>query len=142
MNSYKLLVIILLLSLTVSCNSDDDAPQPQDPLIGEWTLSQRFQNDVEINLGDCFINDAVTFIADGMLESIFHRVTLEDECIFSHDATGTWENLGNNKYFMTEGEEGIYNCEINDAGNVFTLEFTWDFLGETIEQKDILVKKQ
>ncbi len=139
MKNFTLFCAICITIISLSCSSDDDAVT-QDPIIGKWTLSQRFQNGVETQLTECFKTNEVIFVADGTLKSTFHRIATNNSCEFSHEASGTWENLGNNKYTMIEGDDKPYVCEINEAGTVFSIEDNFEFQGEEILLKDVLTK--
>ncbi|TSE04438.1 lipocalin-like domain-containing protein [Aquimarina algiphila] len=140
MKNFTLVSIAIFFTLFVSCSSDDDDAGSQDLIIGKWTLSERVQNGSTTELDDCFKTNTVVFLADGTLKSTFHRIA-NNSCEFSHEAVGTWKNLGNNKYSITEGdEEPYYSCEINEAGTVFSIEDRFEFQGEQIIQKDMLVK--
>lgn len=137
MKKNTLLYAVCIVVFFASCSSDDD--QNNDPIVGKWTFSERFHNGEAIALDDCFKNDEVIFSENETLNSTFHRVA-GSTCEVSHTAEGTWKNLGDSKYTMTESNEEPYSCVISENGTVFSIETTFEFQGEEIVQRDILVK--
>ncbi len=132
-----LLYVIFNVLFFTSCSSDDD--NTADPIIGKWTLSERFHNGEVFALDNCFKSDEVIFMENGTLTSTFHKLT-GNTCEVSHTVEGTWKNLGNNQYTMVENGEEPYTCVISENGAVFTIETQFEFQGEEILQRDILIK--
>lgn len=139
MKNFTLVFITIISVLTISCDSDDTS---QDPIVGVWTLSERFQNESLIELTNCTLKNAIIAMPDGTFESKFYRQGNDTTCELYLESSGTWENLGDNKYTLIEEGKDPYASEIreNKDGDIFSLEDSFEFQGNTIMQKELFTK--
>ncbi len=118
-----LILAFLVSAITfTSCSSDDsEAPKPtKDKLIGEWSYYKEFENGVEAELDVCDLKDNLSYNADGTMTAEYYESASKSDC--SKIATsGTWKNLGNNKYEIIE--DGKTNTRvITFEGDTFSFE--------------------
>jgi len=124
----KKIFLLLVVSISVcmtSCKSDDDAAGPadtQDKFIGVWKITQEFENGVEQTLETCDLESRLTVTDDQKYSGASYD--LENEtCVLQETLTGSWENLGSNKYKITpdlDGEEAI-EATITFSGDTMTI---------------------
>ncbi|MCF6294413.1 MAG: lipocalin family protein [Flavobacteriaceae bacterium] len=118
MKKLILLFSVFALMLT-SCNKDNDTPS-QDSFIGTWTYYKSFENDVEIELSDCDLQDTIQVNADGTF-SFSDYDDFAGPCELDFSGTGTWENVGDGNYSTTiDGETSVVNLTFE--GNTFYFE--------------------
>jgi hypothetical protein len=102
-----LIAAVLLNSLLISCNSDDEN-EDTDPLIGEWIRTEFTTNLlIEGNEGPTSVEDHRGCEANNLILIVDEYGTTElgpitnlttGECYYE---SGTWENIGYGKYKFT-----------------------------------------
>ncbi len=122
--------IILLFTIATSiifasCSSDDDNSGPvdtQDKFIGVWKITQEFEDGVEVTVATCDLQDVLTVTEDEKFSGTSH-VMENGTCVLEDTFTGTWENLGDNKYKITSDMDGTESVEatITFSGNTMTV---------------------
>ncbi len=118
MKKLILLFSVFTLILT-SCSSDDDTT-PQDPFIGTWTYYKLFENDVEVELSDCTLQDTIQVNANGTIVFSYYE-DFNNPCELVGTDNATWENVGAGNYSTTfEGETFVENLTFE--GNIFYFE--------------------
>ena len=124
MKKIILLVAVSISMCVTSCKSDDDAAGPvemQDPFVGTWKIAQEFENGVELMQETCDLEETIVVKNDGTYSGTYYLMGASD-CEVGGTYTGSWENLGNNKYKITSnGEETIsIEATITFSGNTMT----------------------
>ncbi|SFW24841.1 hypothetical protein [Cellulophaga fucicola] len=127
-----LIATLMLSSLFISCNSDDDNKSEQkvlDPIIGEW-IQTNFTTNLIINgeegptnvedLEDCEGNDFILNInEDGSFKSGKIENLDTGECDFQ---LGSWKNIGDGKYEFSGTSFTTFILTPEFVGNSFKLE--------------------
>jgi len=135
----KKIILLLAVSISIgmtSCNSDDDGaasvdmiPVPsEDKLIGSWKLTKEFENDVELTLEECKLENIFTVTDDLKYRRTVNvpDSTENGSCELVSTVTGTWKNLGNDiyKFNFDSGEIGFFENKITFSGNTMSQEST------------------
>ncbi|WP_299247179.1 lipocalin family protein [uncultured Aquimarina sp.] len=121
-----LFAVIISISM-ISCQTDDDAgpADTQDKFIGNWKITQEFEDGVEVAVEVCDLQDVLTVTDDQKFSGTSH-IMENGACKLEDTLTGTWENLGDNKYKITpelDGAEAI-EATITFSGNTMTIDTT------------------
>ncbi len=106
------LLLGILIGLTIlSCSSDDNDSNSNEPtIIGEWILVNQIYNGQNESLSDCELQETLTFSSSGTLISYF---TDNDPCEFFTE---------NQQYSLNESELTILFGQNSDFRfNVLTL---------------------
>lgn len=107
MKKLSFLLSILLVALSFnSCTSDDDNVTP-DKIIGKWRLSQIFvqvdQESIDYMPTECEKKSTIEFFDNGTYkQNDFEFNDLSNTCEAFETVNGTWENLGNSLYDISE----------------------------------------
>lgn len=142
----KLFLFLCLFLVAVSfnsCNNNDDGDDEDiviiDKIIGKWKFSEMWYNNTPITLTDCERMMTLEFYDNGTYkEKDFEDAEFQGNCKPLETVFGTWENLGNSNYKISE--IGIPSVKITFITNKMTVEFTEIIEGETISAKYILIK--
>ena len=98
----KILIILLFIPLIYACSSDDDDDtNSNDPIVGTWEIfyseslytSNQWDGGFDTQIGDY----TWIFKSDGSYDII--------DSGFLEQNMGTWTNMGNNIYKITDGED-------------------------------------
>lgn len=144
MKKLFLFLSVFLAALSFnSCNNDDEDnnPQIQDKIIGEWKLNQEFLNNEEQLLDDCDKRGIIEFFIDGTYtEKDFQYDESLGNCQPLETVHGTWEYLGSSMYKISDissvpGVDIALEVKITFVSNSMIVEFS-----ETIEGVDISLK--
>ncbi|WP_062057285.1 lipocalin family protein [Aquimarina longa] len=132
-------VLVIIISIAIfSCGSDD--VKTPDPIIGVWTLSERFQNGSTVELTNCKLKNAIIVMPDGTFESKFYKKQSNNTCELYLESSGTWKSLGNNTYTLIEDEKDPYTSEINEDGSILSLNDSFEFQGGINTLKEVFTK--
>jgi len=117
--------LILLFVITfMACPNDDDTPPPaQDPLIGTWKYTAFIENGVSQTLEPCEEEDTLIFTAEENYTATLYDINPQDECVVVLELAGTWANIGDSNYAITQAGE-TETLPIVFDGNTFYLEET------------------
>lgn len=135
----KILLILTLIissSYLITCSSDDDDDPIviKDKIIGEWQLTAEYLNDIPLPLDDCELQMTIEFFEnETYAERDFEYDEDQNECQSLPVKNGTWENLGDSMYFISD--IGIESLEFQFSGNTMT-----GFYSETIEGVTLEIK--
>jgi hypothetical protein len=144
MKKLSLFLSLFLVALSFNgCTSDDDNDTP-DKIIGKWRLSQIFvqiDQDFENYMPtECEKKSTIEFFENGTYkENDFEFDGLTNTCEALAPVTGTWKNLGNSLYDISDLEiPGLtvsLQLKITFESNKMIMEFsgTGDIEGEEIE---------
>lgn len=103
------MIMLLALTLSVACSSDDDNDSTKDPLVGTWSVSES-QEGLEISITATFnanfTGKLVTFIA-------FAGESQSETSNF------TWSTEGNQLTLVIDGETEVATYSI--SGNKLTI---------------------
>lgn len=101
---------------------DNDSFVP-DNIIGKWQLNQEFYNGEEEVLSECAKKMTIQFFEDGIYEEKdYSDETLE--CIAKEIKKGTWKNLGNNLYEISDIDFPEVKVTFEDNNNKMNVEFS------------------
>lgn len=117
-------------------DNDDYVP---DNIIGKWQLDQEIEDGVEQELTDCAKTMTIQFFEDGIYEEKdFHNEDLE--CVANEVKKGTWKNLQNNMYELTDIEVPEVKITFQNNTTKMTVEFSVTIEDETHTEKLIFQK--
>jgi len=120
-----LLFIVVIFACMISCQTDDDTGplDTQDKFIGSWKITQEFDNGVEETIETCDLQDVLTVTEDQKFSGTSHSME-NGICTLQETLTGTWENLGGNKYKINSEQETeeVIEAIITFSGNTMTIE--------------------
>ncbi|MDH7447716.1 lipocalin family protein [Aquimarina sp. 2201CG14-23] len=123
----KKIILLFAVSISIcitSCQTDDDAgpADTKDKFIGSWKITQEFENGIEVTVETCTLQDVLTIKDDQNLTSTSY-IAENGTCKLEETLTGTWENLGDNKYKITPEIDEV-EATITFSGNTMTVETT------------------
>lgn len=144
MKKLSLFLSIFLVALSFSsCSNDDDNDNDNvpDQIINKWRLSE-FSGSVDsdefdeldelddlLYLDECSKKSTIEFFANGTYRENVYE--FEDACEALDPVNGTWENLGNSFYNLSEFENPELNItlkvKITFVGNKMFIEYTGTF---------------
>ena len=130
MKTLKLLSILFISVIVVSCNDDDDRDTSVDPIIGAWRTDDNEDNS--------YIN--IVFNSNGNFSSFMQTLPTDPtQPIRVHDGlNGTWSNSGTDfksttqTYTYTrfygegESETGTFSAQFSEDFNSVTLTDEYD----------------
>jgi hypothetical protein len=90
----KLFIIMLSVTLLISCSSDDSA-KIEGNILGTWFLVET-NNIPDYTVDECTGQSNITFMADNTADSEFYN-EVEGNCVSSAD-NGTWSSSDNSQY--------------------------------------------
>ncbi|MBW1295316.1 lipocalin family protein [Aquimarina litoralis] len=119
------LLFAAISTIMISCQSDDDGAGPvdmQDPFVGTWKITQEFENGVEVMQEACDLEETIIIKDDMKLSGTYYMMGTSG-CTVGGTYTGTWENLGNNKYKVTSDDPEATSTEatVTFSGNTMTV---------------------
>ena len=133
------LALIVSSSCLLTCSSDDDEPVVKDKILGKWKLSMEYLNGIEIPLSECERQMTIEFFESGTYsEKDFEYDEENDICTGLPLKTGTWENLGNSNYYLSD--LGVESLKITFAGNLMTVLYSERIEDIVLELKVIFAK--
>lgn len=112
---------MILVGLSSCSNDDNENTTSIDPLVGVW---YPFSDD-GIEESKCRKKSTFTFSEDGKYQSIGIIEGSDGNCIDDFKFSGTWENLGDNKYKSTDGktsESRTSEIIFSDNNNTMTID--------------------
>ncbi|TSE08272.1 lipocalin family protein [Aquimarina algiphila] len=120
--------ILLFTSILMSCNSDDDNPQSENPestskLIGKWGEISFSQQGEMMTITDCEKRSTIEFSAQSYTDIGYAPVNTD--CQIDYQDTGTWNEDGN-KLTLTytdEGETIVEEAVFTIIDDILTIEY-------------------
>lgn len=146
----KLILFLGICLIAVSfnsCNNDDDDTY-SDEIIGKWRLNELIikidDESIDDFLTECDKKSTIEFFENGTyISNSFEFNDDENVCIPIETVTGTWENLGNNTYEISDIEiPGLtfsFEFKVTFINNKMSFEFSGTIV-EDEEEIDILIK--
>ncbi|WP_298544688.1 lipocalin family protein [uncultured Aquimarina sp.] len=135
MKKIILLFAVIISVSMISCQTDDDAgpADTQDKFIGNWKITQEFENGVEVSIPVCNLEDRLTVTADQKFTSVLFDIE-NGNCVLYDTRIGSWENLRDNIYRISFDTNPTASREITItfSENTATLVFNTEF-GELIQ---------
>lgn len=139
-----LILLVLSLSLVLSCSSDDDGggTQSNDPIIGEWQLNRVVFEGTEITLQAC--EELETYIFEPNTAFIIERFSPAPElpnqdCELENTNQGTWMKDDNGKYFFNlQGDFVELPVSINEEAEELTINEVDPLTGSTQQRIFVL----
>lgn len=114
-----LLVFTIATGLFISCNKDNDSP---DPLVGKWELIQSFDNGEESQI-ECYDYVIVEFKADGTYWVEYFDYDANNNCNSQGvSEIGSWKNQNTNVYIIFDGNYSI-EMKIEFIDNTITVSY-------------------
>ncbi|HSP10955.1 MAG TPA: lipocalin family protein [Salegentibacter sp.] len=117
----KLFALLAVFMMFTACDSDDDANEGDDPILGTWFLVDWNIPTVE-GPTECNMESNIVFNADNTADTEFYE-EVEGNCV-SDVQSGEWEAHGNNQYTFEVPNIGEQRGTVTFEGNnrfTFTL---------------------
>lgn len=134
MKKLSLFLSIFLVALSFSsCSNDDDNNNVPDQIINKWRLSEvTASEDSEVFddfLDECSKKSTIEFFENGTYrENDYEFDFLTDTCEALDPVNGTWQNLGNSNYNLSDieipGLTVTLSVKITFVTNKMIIEFT------------------
>ena len=135
--------VVLLLSvftlMFTSCGNDDDAAAV-DPIVGVWKYYKYFENDVEDVFLPCENENTFVFNAEGAFSYIDYLENASNDCEVDESVSGTWFNVGNSNYTLTDGVDSITE-NTTFEGNTFSFIGIYNDGTEDITYREVYIRQ-
>ncbi|WP_373058991.1 lipocalin family protein [Zunongwangia sp. H14] len=117
----KIFLLVLSLSLFISCSDDDDAGG-NDDILGTWHLAEvNGTGNLPFEVNECTTRSNITFNSDNTAYSEYYAES--DDVCESDAEEGTWSNEGQSKYSFSIPILGRQQGNVNFTGDSqFTFE--------------------
>lgn len=99
----KLLVLLFVGLLTISCSSNDDETFSNDPIIGSWRLTSIIKDGTDLAT-TCDKRQTATFDEEGKVSITNFSLDSNGTCSISETRNGTWSPNGNSYSITFDGE--------------------------------------
>ena len=124
----KKLLLLTTIFLVFACSKDDNSNNGVDPLIGTWSGTQSYSEEIEGETITASVEVTFTFNADGSGTEVF-SYTFEGETETETEPT-TWSNTSSNPNLSST------NQSYSIGGSTVTIVFSADFQTATVSGID------
>jgi len=104
MKTLKLLLFSFFTITLVACSYyKDSAQETQNTIIGTWKLFKSYENNIQISLNSCDMEESMIFRKNGDFLALYYNY-LNRTCVLNNKITGVWENTVNIYDITIDGE--------------------------------------
>lgn len=124
----KKLLLLTTLLLAFACSKDEGDDNSTDPLIGTWSGTQSFSEEIDGETITASVEVTMTFNADGRGTQVY-TFTFEGETEIETEPT-TWSNSSSSPNFSST------NQSYSIGGSTVTIVFSSNFQTATVSGED------
>ncbi len=120
----KLLLLLFVGLLTISCSSSDDdviPSQNSDPILGKWQLTSDTINGLEVST-DCDRLQTAEFYFNGTSKETYYFESISF-CVIDSELKNEWKNIGDSTYkiIYENGEVFIQKINFSSDNTIISL---------------------
>ena len=134
-------MLIALLVLNSCSSNDDESDQNPDKILGVWRLEQLFIDNVDLQVNECEKKTTIEVFENGKYtERDYEYNEALTECTQYDLVNGSWDNLGNSMYSMSDLNASAIKVTFTEKG--FIAEYSEEEGGISLTVKAVFIAEK